>query len=129
MYYGATGNYLNTEAPLLNTKRTTNGPTVILLEDTTIYATHEGTLDFPTLPLEARIAHVFPTLRKSLLSVTSIYVAGGTTIFESKEVNIKFGSKISLQGPRESSSLWEVTLSNSTKDNSPASKDMLILYP
>ena len=74
------------------------------------------------MPLEAWTSHVFPTLGNYLLSVASICDPGGTNIFEPKEVTIKFGSKIALRGPIDSSSLWVVPLSNSTKDNSPASK-------
>ena len=90
---GTTGHYVTKEAPLLNAKPTTPGPTVILPDNTTITATHEGMLDLPALPTKARIAHVFPTLGKSLLSIASICDAGGTAIFSKKEVTIHIDEK------------------------------------
>ena len=97
-----TRNYLSTEAPLLNVKPTTTGPKVILPENTTITATHEGILDLPTLPTKAKIVHVFPTLVKAILSIASMRDAGGTATFAAKEVTVNFNGKIALQGPRYS---------------------------
>ena len=96
---GTTGNYISTEAPLLNVKPTTTCPTVILLDNNTITATHEGMLDMPNLTSKARIANVFHTLGKSLLSVASIYDADGTATFTKKDATVHFDGKKHYKDP------------------------------
>ena len=100
-----TGNYVTKEAPLLNVKPTLSGPTVILTDNTTITATHEGMLDLYALPTKARISHVFLTLGKSLLSIVSFCNACGTATFAAKEVTVHFDGKLALQGTGDSTQL------------------------
>ena len=85
---GTTGHYVTKEATLLSVKPTTLGPTVILPDNKTITAINEGLLDLPSLPTKSRLAHVFPTLGKTLLSIASIYDAGTTATFSENEVTI-----------------------------------------
>ena len=74
-------------------------------------------LDIPTLTSKARIAHVFPTLGKSLLSVASIYDTDGTATF-TKNATVHFDGKIALQGPMDYFTiLYHITLSASKPIN------------
>ena len=80
-------------------KPTAIEPAIIISGNTTITTTHEGILNLPTLPLKARKArkaNVFPTLGKSLLSITIICNTGDTAIFTLKIVTIYYRKTIVL---------------------------------
>ena len=96
------GNHLISETPFLNVNSTTTGLAVILPDNTTISITHADILDLLTLPTNAKIAHMFPTLNKSLLSISSICNVGDTDKFTAKEATIHVDRKIVLQVPKDS---------------------------
>ena len=74
---GTTGNYIAMDVPLQNEKQISNGPIVALPDDTTMQATHLGTLNIPQLPLKAKIAYKFPSIKKSLVSISDLCNKGG----------------------------------------------------
>ena len=53
-----------------------------------ISSTHTGILNLPALPLAARIAHVFPQLTGSLLSIGQFCDSGYKAVFDSTSVSI-----------------------------------------
>ena len=58
----AVSNYLHTANPVINVQPTSNGVSMLLPNRTKIQAIHIGQLDIPSLPPEAKTAHIFPEL-------------------------------------------------------------------
>ena len=69
---GTTGNYLAMTVPLQNEKPINNEPIVASSDDSTMQATHSGTLKIPQLPIKAKIACKFPSITKSLTSTSDL---------------------------------------------------------
>ena len=70
-------------------------------------ATHTATLDFPTLPQDAKQAHLFPQLQRGLVSIGQLCDHGCTATFTKEDVVIAQGNKAIMQGQRdESTGLW-----------------------
>lgn len=70
-------------------------------------ATHKAKLNLPTLPEEAKEAHLFPQLQRGLISIGQLCDNGCTATFTKEEVVIAQGDKAIMQGPREATTgLW-----------------------
>ena len=85
---GTTGNFIavNDTALLLDVAPVTEGLIVELPNGERIVSTHTALLDFPTLPLAARRAHIFPSLTGSLLSIGLLTDAGLTATYTSQSL-------------------------------------------
>ena len=100
------------DVPLQNEKQISNGPIVALPDDTTMQATHSGILNIPQLPLKAKIAYKFPSIKKSLVSISDLCNEGGSATFTKHNVYIYYNCKIILKGFRDKTTgLWLLPLS------------------
>ena len=90
---GTTGNYLAMNVPLQNEKPINNGPIVALPDDSTMQATHSGTLNIPQLPIKAKIAYKFPSIQKSLISISDLCNEGGSAWFTKKKFTFSSTAK------------------------------------
>jgi len=73
-------------------------------------------LGIPGVPRKARIAHVFPSMVRSLLSVPVLCDAGCEVKFTKTQGIITLNGKIILQGNRDQSDLWCIP-GNTPKNN------------
>ena len=98
---GATGNFLVTDAPLVD-KRDTHEPLTVTLPDgSKVQSTHTGLLDIPRLPRAARLGHVIPGLSThSLISVVTLCNAGCEVLFTKIDVTVKHRGSIVLTGKK-----------------------------
>jgi hypothetical protein len=105
---GTTCHYILLDTPC-HSKRTTGTPiSVTLPNGQSITSSHEATLPFPGLPLDALNAHVFPGLRgHALLSIGAFCDAGCTATFSATTVTIQRDGKVVLTGQREPPGLWK----------------------
>ena len=73
-------------------------------------STHVGELDFPGLPKEARIVHLFPSMPDSvLISIGVLCDAGCSGHFYARECFIYYQGKVVLYGTRQGgASLWHL---------------------
>ena len=85
---GTTDNQILCDAPLLRKKQINNGLTVLLPDDSTMKATHDGTLNMPSFPTKEIIAFTFPSITKSLLSILAMCNEGVDARFMEKEVHV-----------------------------------------
>jgi hypothetical protein len=78
--------------------------------DLFIASTHTDTLDLPSLPMEARQAHILPGLvQHSLLSVGQMCDSGCTVTFTANKVAVKHGAATILTGTRDKDSgFWRL---------------------
>ena len=95
---GTTGNYLTMTVSLQNEKPINNGPIVALPDDSTMQATHSGTLKIPQLLMKAKIACKFPSMKKLLISMSDLCDEGGSAVFTKQKIHIYFNGKIIFTG-------------------------------
>ena len=81
-----------------------------------IRSTHVGILDVPTIG--ETVAHIFPSLVGSLISISVLVDLGLTATYSSKHVCIYQGEREILRGDRDpSTGLWMLDLSKFTKSH------------
>ena len=93
---GATGHYMALEDSkyLTNLNPVEHGILVELPNGSFIKSSHTALLDLPSIPAEARVAHVFPDLKSpSLLSIGALCDHGLTAIYDKHKVFIYDGNK------------------------------------
>ena len=76
-------------------------------------STHTGELNFPDLPMDARLAHIFPSLASgSLLSIGQLADHGCEAHFTETHVYITKDDKIVLVGHRSKATngMWEMDM-------------------
>jgi hypothetical protein len=99
-----------TTFPLLN-KRVTDDPLQLRIPNgDTIASTHEGNLNFPTLPDGATKTHVVPELdHLSLLSLTQLTKHGCTATITNESIDIYYeGNKIMTGTRSDETTLWHI---------------------
>ena len=69
---GTTGHYLTLDSPCSNNKKAVYPLPIQILNGEVIKYTHTALLAHPYLPLQARQAHIFPGLTKTLLSIGTL---------------------------------------------------------
>ena len=113
---GATGNFLVTNAPLVDKRDTYEPLTVTLPDGSRVQSTHTGLLDIPRLPRAARLGHVIPGLSThSLVSVVTLCNAGCEVLFTKIDVTVKYRGSIVLTGKKcTRTGLWMVPLEKPT---------------
>ena len=85
---GTTGNFLTTNAPCVN-KQIYAVPLLIQIPDGEIITSfHTELIPENSLPLQAQKSHIFPNLRKLLLSIGTFCDHGYIAIFDNKHVSI-----------------------------------------
>jgi hypothetical protein len=96
---GCTGHYLSTDIAHINSTPANPGISVTLPDGSTIVSSHVTELNIPDLPLEARIAHIFPNLSSgSLISIGQLCDHCCTATFTSNMVTISLANKVILCG-------------------------------
>ena len=113
---GATGNFLVSDAPLVQRASDDNPISVTLPDGNKIQSTHVGMLDIPQLPKAARVAHVIPGLNShSLISVVTLCNAGCEVLFTKINVTVKYRGTTILTGSKcTRTGLWMVPLNKPT---------------
>ena len=111
---GSTGHYMAISDAqwLTNMQPTSRGIEVNLPDGSTIKSTHTASLDLPSLPAAAQVAHVFPGLTGSLLSIGVLCDFGCTAVYDATSVTIYRDSQVVLTGVRspDTHNLWMVPL-------------------
>ena len=114
-----TKDMIHCNIPVNNIVKVKNGIQVLLPNKQTLQSTHEGTLNIPELPIQARRAHIFPHLASgSLLSIGQLCDAGCSALFDKHKLYIFYNGKIILQGTRQQSKLWTIDKDNHHSLNS-----------
>lgn len=120
---GASGHYLAIKDSEALQDTYPVAPLIVSLPDgTTVSSIQAGLLDIPCLPPEARIAHVFPSLTKSLLSISTICdKAGLTATYNSQHVYLlDSNNRCVLRGDRcPSTGLWIIDLTAASTQGTP----------
>jgi hypothetical protein len=88
---GTTSHFLTTDMPATNILPTTMPIIARLPNGARVHSTHTCTLDIPSLPTNARAAHIIPGLAShSLLSVVTLFNASCTVHFTKIECTIVY---------------------------------------
>lgn len=109
---GASGHYLHPNAPCLNKTPDLCPVRVRLPNGHHIHSSHKCELNVPSLPINARIAHILPKLANdSLVSIGKMCSAGCVATFTSTTVTITYNDITVLEGIRDhTTGLWKVPL-------------------
>ena len=86
---GTTGHYLTLNSPCTNKRKAVHPLPIQLPNGEIIKPTHTALLTHQDLPLQAREAHLFPGLKKALLSIGTLCEHVCESIFNNKSVHIK----------------------------------------
>ena len=113
---GATGNFLVTDAPMIDKKDTHVPLSVTLPDGSKVQSSHVGKLDIPQLPKAAREGHVITGLNThSLMSVVVLCNAGCVVKFTKIGVTVKYRGRTVLTGSKcTRTGLWMVPLAKTT---------------
>ena len=109
---GASGSYIRYQDKhlLSNSTPTSNGPTVILPDSSSIAPTATGNLNIPGLSQQATKSYIFPDLQSaSLLSVGQLCDDGCDVTFTNVDVKAHKNGQTVLQGYRNyNDKLWDI---------------------
>ena len=109
---GTNSNYIDMSVSLQDENPISNGLIVALPDNTTMQATHSGTLNISQLLLKAKIAYKFPSSKKSLISISDLCNEEGLSTFTKYKVYIYYNHKIILKGFYEKTiGLWLLFIS------------------
>ena len=86
---GTTGHYLTLNLPCCNKRKAIHPLPIHMPNGEIITSTHTTLLNHQDLPFQARQAHLFPGLRKSLLSIGTFCEHGSEATFTKNSVHIK----------------------------------------
>jgi len=87
--------------PLIDQRPLSNGPIVILPDDSIMQAICSSILYLPQLLSKAKVACKFPNIAKSLISISDLYNEGDSAIFTKHYVFIWHNSNMILQGKKD----------------------------
>ena len=108
---GATGHFLQANAPVTN-KRIARNPIVITLPDgNTIKSSHTCNLNIPWLPDKVTAAHIVPKLSHTSLLATRQFCDNGCEVtFTKQACKVTIAGNTVLEGPRDpKTKLWHLT--------------------
>ena len=109
---GATGNYLQADAPYF--QRANKGPTIHVgcPNIKAMKSRNPCLLDFLALPEEAHEGHITPSIKNnSLVSIEKLHDTGCKSECKAQEVTVKCKGKIIIHEPRyRTNGLWKITL-------------------
>jgi hypothetical protein len=124
---GCTGHYVHPSAPVTD-PTTSTAPFMVLLPDgTSISSNHQAALRIPSLPPDARLCRLFPSLQTgNLLSIGQLCDHGCTAHFDATSLTVVHDNHTILTGHRQAPyGHWMVALpalpSQPVPDLSPAS--------
>ncbi len=105
---------------LTNIQPTSHGIIVTLPDGSRIRSTHTALLDMPALPPAACVAHLFPGLVGSLLSIGVLCDHGCQALYDAACVTITRNGEVVLSGTRSAAThnLWMVDLQQADTDTS-----------
>ena len=113
---GATGHFLNEECPGVEIPH--EPINVICANESEMTSTKTMELNIDGIAQEAKKAHIFPDMKKNLLSVPVLCDAGCNCNFEKDKVVITKENKTIMEGPRDpTTNLWNVTIGPPTNTN------------
>ena len=118
---GTTGNYFAIKdiSMLRNVTKTDTGIAVMQPDGSSVTSTHTGILDIPTVGFT--IAHIFPTLVGSLISISVLVDLGLTATYTDLFVIICKGEREVLRGDRDlKTGLWMLDLHDFTQTHTAA---------
>ena len=97
------GHYLTLDFPCSNKQKAVHPLPMQMPNGEIIKSTHIALLAHPDLPLQARQAHLFPGLKKALLSIGTLCDHGCEATFNNKSVHIKnnHSGKTIMRGKRD----------------------------
>ena len=99
---GCTSTIVIPGTPIKNVRPTKNPITLVDAKGGKLVTTHEGEIDIPGLPLEARRAHVCPDLaHTSLISIKQLADVGCKIIYDELEVRVIYHGKVVWRGGRD----------------------------
>ena len=109
---GCTGHFLPIAAANDSYTPTDNGLTVQLPNGEQMRATKTGMLDLPTLPPQARVAHVFPQMTgRPLVSIGQLCDSGCTATFTNNKVIVSKDGNTILEGQQyNDNKLWSIDI-------------------
>jgi hypothetical protein len=109
---GATGHFLQADAPVTNTQIAHNPIQITLPDGNTIQSTHTCNLDIPWLPATITAAHLVPKLSHTSLLATRQFCDNGCEVtFTKKECKVTIDGTTVLAGPRDpSTKLWHLPI-------------------
>ena len=88
-----------------------DGITISQPDGAKMKATHTGLLPVQHLPLDARRAHIFPQLKRPLVSIAQFCDSGFEVRFNNQTVNVYDGNTVILTGTRNyTNGLWNINI-------------------
>ena len=87
----------------VNVEKISDGLRISQPDGTFLQATHRGLLPCTTLPHAARIAHIFPTLQRPLVSIAQFCDNGFNVTFDAEAVTVLLDNTTVLTGTRNHS--------------------------
>ena len=92
---GCTSTIVIPGTPIRNVRPSKNPITLVDAKGGKLVTTHEGEIDIPELPPEARRAHICPDLaHSSLVSIKQLADAGCNIEYDEREVRVKYRGKV-----------------------------------
>jgi hypothetical protein len=110
---GSSGHYIAVRdlSVILDIQPTLKPIHVMLPDGSSVTSTHTGKLNWPQIPEQARLVHVFPTFSGSLISIGILCDCGLTVTYDKEKVVIKDANNIVMSGQRDPiSRLWMLDL-------------------
>ena len=112
---GCTNHYICTSSPCTNISACKNGIQVKQPDGAIMTSSHTALLDFPTLPIAVRRAHIFPSMQnKALLSLGQFCDNGYDVALTRTTISINHhhNPSLSLYGQRDTTTgMWTVDIS------------------
>ena len=103
--------FFKTDSPCDNIKPDTNPIHVQLPDRSCMTSMQTGIIPITGLPLAARHAHMFPSLKTgSLLSIRHLCDSGCVATFNKDEVNIQHNNQLIANGSRTKNRLWMIPI-------------------
>ena len=92
---GCTSTLVLPGTPIKNVRPATNPITLVDAKGGKLVTTHEGEIDIPGLPIQARQAHICPDLaHSSLVSIKQLADAGCQIIYDETEVQVIYQRQV-----------------------------------
>jgi hypothetical protein len=128
---GATGYFLQDDAPVTNTKQVALNPITITLPDgNKIQSSHTCNLDIPWLPDAIMASHIVPQLSHTSLLATRKFCDNGCKVTFTKTMcKVTIDGTTVLEGPRDhQTKLWHLPI-NPTDTRTPIPPNRLEKHP
>ena len=112
------------EGTCIEVEKIDDGLKISQPDGTYLQATHRGLLPCANIPREARIAHIFPTLQRPLVSIAQFCDHGFNVTFDAAAVTVLQGKKPVLTGLRNhTNGLWNIDIGTPPPRTMPQTTD------